>query len=100
MTAQRYAIECSSMMDRHATGVGRYIKRLIEELSQLSVEQQAQTPFEVTQLYRLSRRRWRDKLAGGSLFVNDQFVTLVRRPARVKPSRLCRRRGAVATRRR
>ena len=29
-------------------------------------------------------RRWRDKLAGGSLFVNDQFVTLVRRPARGK----------------
>jgi type IV secretion system protein VirB4 len=29
-------------------------------------------------------RRWRDKLAGGSLFVNDQFVSLVRRPARGK----------------
>jgi len=29
-------------------------------------------------------RRWREKLAGGSLFVNDQFVTLVRRPARGK----------------
>ena len=29
-------------------------------------------------------RRWRAKLAGGSLFVNDQFVTLVRRPARGK----------------
>jgi type IV secretion system protein VirB4 len=28
--------------------------------------------------------RWREKLAGGSLFVNDQFVTLVRRPARGK----------------
>jgi type IV secretion system protein VirB4 len=28
--------------------------------------------------------RWRDKLAGGALFVNDQFVTLVRRPARGK----------------
>src|SRR6185437_15974430 len=28
--------------------------------------------------------RWRDKLASGSLFVNDQFVTLVRRPARGK----------------
>jgi type IV secretion system protein VirB4 len=27
---------------------------------------------------------WREKLAGGSLFVNDQFVTLVRRPARGK----------------
>ena len=29
-------------------------------------------------------RRWRDKLGSGSLFVNDQFVTLVRRPARGK----------------
>ena len=29
-------------------------------------------------------RRWREKLAKGSLFVNDQFVTLVRRPARGK----------------
>jgi type IV secretion system protein VirB4 len=29
-------------------------------------------------------RRWREKLAGGSLFINDQFVTLVRRPARGK----------------
>ncbi|MGZ5792531.1 MAG: VirB4 family type IV secretion/conjugal transfer ATPase [Croceibacterium sp.] len=44
-------------------------------------------------------RRWRDKLAGGSLFVNDQFVTLVRRPARGKAgladrtSRLWRRKG-------
>lgn len=27
---------------------------------------------------------WRRKLAGGSLYVNDQFVTLVRRPARGK----------------
>ncbi|VVT06682.1 VirB4 family type IV secretion/conjugal transfer ATPase [Erythrobacter sp. EC-HK427] len=29
-------------------------------------------------------RRWREKLSSGSLFVNDQFVTLVRRPARGK----------------
>lgn len=28
--------------------------------------------------------RWRDKLADGTLYVNDQFVTLVRRPARGK----------------
>jgi type IV secretion system protein VirB4 len=27
-------------------------------------------------------RRWRQKLSRGSLFINDQFVTLVRRPAR------------------
>ena len=28
--------------------------------------------------------RWQEKLSSGSLFVNDQFVTLVRRPARGK----------------
>lgn len=28
--------------------------------------------------------RWREKLASGALYVNDQFVTLVRRPARGK----------------
>ncbi|WJY17830.1 VirB4 family type IV secretion/conjugal transfer ATPase [Alteriqipengyuania flavescens] len=28
--------------------------------------------------------RWKDRLANGSLFVNDQFLTLVRRPARGK----------------
>lgn len=28
--------------------------------------------------------RWREKLANGTLYVNDQFVTLVRRPARGK----------------
>src|SRR6478609_2479802 len=44
-------------------------------------------------------RRWRDKLAGGSLFVNDQFITLVRRPARGKAgfaeraAKLWRRKG-------
>lgn len=37
--------------------------------------------------------RWRARLAGGALYVNDQFVTLVRRPARGKagwPERLGR----------
>ena len=44
-------------------------------------------------------RRWRSKLSSGSLFVNDQFVTLVRRPARGKAGlaeragKLMRRRG-------
>lgn len=44
--------------------------------------------------------RWREKLARGALFVNDQFVTLVRRPARGKTgwperfSRMVKRRGA------
>ncbi len=28
--------------------------------------------------------RWRDRLAAGAMYVNDQFVTLVRRPARGK----------------
>jgi type IV secretion system protein VirB4 len=28
--------------------------------------------------------RWQDRLASGSVFVNDQFVTLIRRPARGK----------------
>ena len=26
--------------------------------------------------------RWKERLAGGSLFINDQFITLIRRPAR------------------
>ena len=34
--------------------------------------------------------RWRDKLAGGALFVNDQFVTILRRPARGKTGLLDR----------
>ncbi len=28
--------------------------------------------------------RWKERLAGGALFINDQFVTLIRRPARGK----------------
>jgi type IV secretion system protein VirB4 len=27
-------------------------------------------------------KRWKERLAGGSLFINDQFVTLIRRPSR------------------
>lgn len=44
--------------------------------------------------------RWREKLAGGALYVNDQFVTLIRRPARGKAgwaerlSRMMKRKGA------
>ncbi|WP_296722126.1 VirB4 family type IV secretion/conjugal transfer ATPase [Erythrobacter sp.] len=43
--------------------------------------------------------RWKQRLAGGSLFINDQFVTLIRRPARGKTglpermSKLFSRRG-------
>jgi len=44
-------------------------------------------------------RRWREKLAGGSLYVNDQFVTLVRRPARGKAG-LAERAGKWLSRRR
>ena len=44
-------------------------------------------------------RRWRNKLASGSLFVNDQFVTLVRRPARGKAG-LAERAGKLFSRRR
>ena len=29
-------------------------------------------------------QRWQERLSGGSLFVNDQFLTIVRRPARGK----------------
>lgn len=38
--------------------------------------------------------RWKDRLSAGALFVNDQFLTLVRRPARGKagwPERLARK---------
>ncbi|MGB3470211.1 MAG: VirB4 family type IV secretion/conjugal transfer ATPase [Erythrobacter sp.] len=44
--------------------------------------------------------RWKERLAGGSLFINDQFVTLIRRPARGKTglpekvSKFFSRRGA------
>ena len=44
-------------------------------------------------------RRWRDKLSSGALFVNDQFVTLVRRPARGKAG-LAERAGKWLRRRR
>lgn len=46
--------------------------------------------------------RWREKLAGGSLYVNDQFITLVRRPARGKAGwperlgRLAKRKGGAS----
>ncbi|HYD24517.1 MAG TPA: VirB4 family type IV secretion/conjugal transfer ATPase [Croceibacterium sp.] len=44
-------------------------------------------------------RRWRDKLSRDPLFVNDQFVTLVRRPARGKAG-LAERAGKLLRRRR
>ncbi len=44
-------------------------------------------------------RRWREKLGKGALFVNDQFVTLVRRPARGRAG-LAERAGKWLNRRR
>jgi len=47
--------------------------------------------------------RWREKLGHGSLYVNDQFITLVRRPARGKAGwadrigRRMKRRGSAPT---
>ncbi|HEY8603840.1 VirB4 family type IV secretion/conjugal transfer ATPase [Tsuneonella suprasediminis] len=43
-------------------------------------------------------RRWKERLAGGSLFVNDQFVTIIRRPARGKAG-LAERMGKLWNRR-
>lgn len=43
-------------------------------------------------------QRWREKLSSGALFVNDQFVTLVRRPARGKAG-LAERAGKLLRRR-
>ncbi|MFN7157621.1 MAG: VirB4 family type IV secretion/conjugal transfer ATPase, partial [Erythrobacter cryptus] len=44
--------------------------------------------------------RWKQRLAGGSLFINDQFITLIRRPARGKtglPERLSKLFSRAAT---
>lgn len=43
--------------------------------------------------------RWKERLAGGSLFVNDQFITLIRRPARGKAG-LAERASKMLNRRR
>ncbi len=42
--------------------------------------------------------RWREKLSSGSLFVNDQFISLVRRPARGKAG-LAEKAGKIFKRR-
>ncbi|TCD01885.1 VirB4 family type IV secretion/conjugal transfer ATPase [Erythrobacteraceae bacterium CFH 75059] len=44
-------------------------------------------------------QRWRERLGAGALFINDQFVTLVRRPARGKAG-LAERAGKALKRRR
>jgi type IV secretion system protein VirB4 len=41
--------------------------------------------------------RWKERLAGGSLFINDQFITLIRRPARGKAG-LAERLGKLLSR--
>ncbi|NNC59837.1 MAG: VirB4 family type IV secretion/conjugal transfer ATPase [Erythrobacter sp.] len=43
--------------------------------------------------------RWQEKLGSGSLFVNDQFITLIRRPARGKAG-LAERAGKFLSKRR
>lgn len=48
---------------------------------QVEVELDAEFP---DPLSRHIDARWKERLAGGSLFINDQFVTLIRRPARGK----------------
>ena len=48
---------------------------------QVEVELDAEFP---DPLSRHIDARWKQRLAGGSLFINDQFVTLIRRPARGK----------------
>lgn len=47
------------------------------------VEVELQSEFDEP-LSRHIDQRWKERLAGGSLFVNDQFITLIRRPARGK----------------
>ncbi|NVE94926.1 VirB4 family type IV secretion/conjugal transfer ATPase [Altererythrobacter lutimaris] len=47
------------------------------------VEVELQSDFEEP-LSRHIDQRWKERLAGGSLFVNDQFITVIRRPARGK----------------
>ncbi|MBQ95454.1 MAG: type VI secretion protein [Actinobacteria bacterium] len=47
----------------------------------VSVELEAQFPDPIS---RHIDERWRERLGSGQLFVNDQFITLIRRPARGK----------------
>jgi type IV secretion system protein VirB4 len=47
----------------------------------VSVELEAQYPDPIS---RHIDERWRERLGSGQLFVNDQFITLIRRPARGK----------------
>ena len=57
------------------------------------------SPVEGPAFAQLLDERWRDRLSGRRLFVNDQFLTVVRRPARGKPGwpeRLARKFGRQA----
>lgn len=51
------------------------------------IRRRVEVELDATFLDPLSRHidaRWKQRLAGGALFINDQFVTLIRRPARGK----------------
>lgn len=47
----------------------------------VSVELDAEFPDPIS---RHIDDRWKERLGSGQLFVNDQFITLIRRPARVR----------------
>lgn len=64
-----------SMLDARFVMYHHVIRRRVE------VELDAEFP---DALSRHIDARWKQRLAGGSLFINDQFVTLIRRPARGK----------------
>jgi len=64
-----------STLDARFVMVHHVIRRRVE------VELEAEFP---DALSRHIDARWKQRLAGGSLFINDQFVTLIRRPARGK----------------
>lgn len=57
------AIEATGLLDRHPTGITRYTRSLIEALSALEVP--ASDAFELTQLWRSSRWKRRDRLPRG-----------------------------------
>ncbi len=73
-----------SVLDSRFVMYHHVIRRRVE------VELEAEFP---DALSRHIDARWKERLAGGALFINDQFVTLIRRPARGKtglPERLAK----------
>ena len=63
MNRPRFAIEATNLTDDRATGVGRYTRQLVEALSALDVP--AQDEFELMQLCKRSRWKFRERLAQG-----------------------------------